>query len=66
MNITDDTVKSMDLDMRVILKNFLANMNLLTPKERSVIVRILNQLYPMMEPIEKDFYVNQANKEGKR
>lgn len=65
MNITDNTMKSMDLDMRAILKAFVLNANLYTPKERAVIIRILNQLYPPGEPIEKEFYVNKANKEGK-
>ena len=63
MNITDESPRSMDLDMRFILKHFLADMNLLVPNDRHIIVRILNQLYPMMEPIEKDFYEKKTHQD---
>ena len=37
-----------------ILELFLLNMNLLTPSQRAIIVKILDNLYGY-EPIEKDY-----------
>ena len=58
--INEMEIKPLDNKEEEILKLFLLNMNLLIPSERSVIIKMLDNLYGY-DPIEKDFVEKNKN-----